>query len=234
MTKKTKNNAKQLKQEDSDYQLDFDQIEASLNFAFCPTFPLRVNTKTKEESGFFNSSSSKNDKIIDSLLDISRHFYICYSFKFADQKQDYFFFQSFSIAGFEIFHSEPVFGFFSKEQILTLISQIDEMFLPQRHEKQIYDSYISDTTAAASYLLAIMGEWTKLKLEDFEYFYFTSDEVALQIQQLTEQLKSAEAPKRKKTNSKTQTRNKVKKDGAKSKPATRKPTGTKKSTDSSK
>jgi hypothetical protein len=210
MIKKNKKTTQVEQIQNIEDQLNFDEINASLNFAFCPTFPLKVNEKIKEESGLFNSSKIKDNETLHSLLDIGRNFYICYSFKFEDNDKDYFFFQSFSMVGFEIFHSEPLFGFFTTDQILMLISQIDEMFLPQKHEKQIYDSYLNESITSASYLLAIMGEWTKLKLDDFEYLYLTSAETSEQIQELARQINNAKADPKIKNKRKTKSRSKVK------------------------
>lgn len=208
----TKNNKqKRSLQKNLENEINFDETAASLNFAFCPTFPLRANNKTKQESGLFNNNLNENE-ILDSLLDIGRHFYICYSFKFDNYEQDYFFFQSFSATGFKFAESEPLFGFFSKDQILTLISQIDEIFLPSKHDKQIYDSYINEVESSADYLLAVMAEWTKLKLEGFEYLYLTSEDVTKQIEDLTEQIKKTAVSKTRKTKSKTN------KNGTKPKP----------------
>ena len=189
----TKNNKqKQSLQKNLENEINFDETAASLNFAFCPTFLLKANNKTKQESGLFDSAELKSETV-DSLLDITRYFYICYSFKFDESQHDYFFFQSFAAVGSQFSNSEPVFGFFTKDEILILISQIDESFLPEKHDKQIYDSYINEYSYSADYLLTIMAEWTKIKLQHFEYLYSTSEEVQQEIEKLVKQFKKTEA-----------------------------------------
>jgi hypothetical protein len=225
------NKHEQPLQKDLDNEMNFDELPANLNFAFCPTFLLKANNKTKEESGIFNSVESKS-KIVDSLMDIARYFYICYSFRFDESKQDYFFFQSFSAVGSQISSSEPVFGFFTKEEILTLISKIDETFLPRKHEKQIYDSYINEYSSSADYLLTIMAEWTKIKLQHFEYLYSTSEEVQQEMEKLINQFNKTEAKslaKRKKTQKAEAKTDKTDKNGKSTKPTKpTKPRGTRK------
>ena len=217
----TNKKQKQPLEKDLENKINFEETVANLNFAFCPTFPLKVDNKIKKESGFFNSAFSKKEKQ-NSEIDTSRYFYICYSFKIDGMDQDYFFFQSFSISQFKFFNSEPLFGFFSKEHILLLISQIDEIFSPKEHQKQIYDSYINEYSSSADYLLAVMAEWTKIKLQHFEYLYLSSEEIQEEIEKLTKQIKEIESKstvKRKRTpKTEFKTESKTNKNGKPAKP----------------
>jgi len=146
-----------------------------INFAFCPNSLLVAKEDIMENL----ASSLKNDDVGNLLTDkdyraisdATRFFYICYSLKFGGP-QDYFYFQTFSkVADSEVVYSNPLYGFYKKEDIIKLVSVIDDYFYPSPHDKQIFDNVTIDSPAPASSIINLMTAWTGTKLLQFSNFY---------------------------------------------------------------
>lgn len=146
-----------------------------INFAFCPNSALTAKEDIVENLAL---SLKKDDignllteKDYKALSDATRFFYICYSLKFGGP-QDYFYFQTFSkLADSEVVYSNPLYGFYKKEDIIKLVSVIDDYFYPNPHDKQIFDNVTVSSPASASSIINLMTAWTATKILQFSSFY---------------------------------------------------------------
>jgi len=157
---------------------DISKINAALNFAYCPSAALKINTNYMQNSQEFIDLSKGLDKeSVFYMSNAMRYFYICYSLKLEGvnpdfEKSNYFYFQLFSQIGDQQAASQPVYGFFEDEKIFDLIKDIDSLFEPEKYNKQIFDSFQEEIFANASELIKLMQEWTDLKLSVFNNLYF--------------------------------------------------------------
>ena len=112
--------------------------------------------------------------------------------------------------------TSPIYGFYSHDEILSMIKDIDAMFDPEWHERQIFESYVQDLSGSADQLIKLMQEWTSLKLLQFNDLYFQDEKAVFSLYKLIEDSKKLE----KKTES-AKIKTKVKK------PTTKKPSSKK-------
>lgn len=164
---------------------DISVFNSRLNFAFCPSCCL---TALKENYLHYNiadelykkfPNQDKND-----LIFAVRYFYICYSLKIEDpqfENQDYFYFQVFSKLAGHLKPHEPVYGFFDKEKVSSMIQEINEMFSPAGHNKIILDSFAEEIYSDAGTAISELQKWTELKLLEFNKLYFLDSEVLLSL-----------------------------------------------------
>ena len=169
---------KKISNKESDDQ-NLNQFSASLNFAFCPLKALIASKKLIEEEEEFKLIL-KNHPDVNSeyLLNSFRYFYICYSLKIPDidkECKNYFYFQLFSQIGDQQSPISPIYGFYSNDQILSMIKDIDNIFHPEMHERQIFESYVDELSGGADELIKLMQDWTSLKLIQFNNFYFQDE-----------------------------------------------------------
>lgn len=156
-------------------QKNFLAQKCLINFAFCPNSALMAQEhELKELTELIKLNSPVKGREHDDYKIISeatRFFYICYSLKFGGT-HDYFYFQTFSKIGeSEMVHSNPLYGFYKKEDILKLVVAIDEYFSPNPHDKQIFDNVTISVPASASFIINLMTTWTTSKLMQFANFY---------------------------------------------------------------
>jgi len=190
---------------------DLNQFSGSLNFAFCPMKALIAAKKLTMETDEVQSIIKDYPTVdTDNLLNAFRYFYICYSIKIDNIEQenkDYFYFQLFSQMGEEQVATSPIYGFYNHDQIISMIKDIDAMFDPERHERQIFESYTENLSGESGELIKLMQEWTSLKLLQFNDLYFQDEGAVYSLYKLMEDAKKSEI----KTKSKTAAKNKIKK-----------------------
>lgn len=175
---------------------NLNQFSASINFAFCPMRALVASRNLMMENDEIKTTVKDFPEIdAESLLNSFRYFYICYSIKVEDIEQenkDYFYFQLFSQIGEEQAATSPIYGFYSHDEILSMIKDIDAMFNPEWHERQIFESYTEDLNGSADQLIKLMQEWTSLKLLQFNDFYFQDEKAVFSLYKLIEDAKKLE------------------------------------------
>lgn len=172
---------------------------ASLNFAFCPVSALKSSKASRESMMQTEEISLMIMELpesgIDILMDSFRYFYICYSIKVEDieeENKDYFYFQLFSQIGDQQTAIDPVYGFYTEEQILSMIKDINGMFDPEIHERQIFESYVQEMNGSADDILKLMQDWTQLKILQFNDLYFQDEEAVSSLYALLEEANSCE------------------------------------------
>jgi hypothetical protein len=178
------------------------QFPASINFAFCPSKALiassNLTTEIKEVESIINEYPVLNT---GDILNSFRYFYICYSIKVENTDQenkDYFYFQLFSQIGNQQAATSPVYGFYTNDQIISMIKDIDAMFSPERHERQIFESYTEELYGSADQIINLMQEWTSLKLLQFNNLYFQDENAVMTLYKLIEESNAFEKLKEKK------------------------------------
>jgi len=192
---------------------DLNQFSASLNFAFCPSKALSPSYSLLQSNEEINSiikeCASKTQ--IEKILKCFRYFYICYCLKLEDLNQEnknYFYFQLFSQIGDQQSPTTPVYGFYNNEEILSMIRDIDNMFNPENHDKQIFESYVQNLNGNASDLLKLMQDWTSLKLLQFTELYFQDHDAIQNLRELLVQEEESKKNTKKTKKSQANQRNK--------------------------
>jgi hypothetical protein len=153
-----------------------DTKTSTFNFAFCPNQPLSCG-KNLASSLIEEIKNGKNLKNItneecNKIVSASNFFYICYSFKINEENYnglEYFFFQTFYRVGrSDLIYSKPVFGFFSRQEIIDFINSISDLFAPSNHDKQIFDAVEVGFESTSELILKLMTTWTILKINEFD------------------------------------------------------------------
>jgi hypothetical protein len=163
-------------------------FSASLVFGFCPTRALIASTEltsNSEEIKLLAKECPRNK--IKNILGAFRYFYICYCLKIEELEQDnknYFYLQTFSQIGDQQTPAAPVYGFYNNEEIMSMIKDVDNLFNPDAHEKQVFESYLQELDGDASQLIELMQNWTSLKLLQFNDLYFQDEEAIRNLYQL--------------------------------------------------
>ena len=206
MKKKTTNSA----------QSALKDFQASLVFGFCPLNALSASYElfnSSEEIKSIIKECESTDQI-ENILRSFRYFYICYCLKLEDLNQEnknYFYFQLFSQIGDQQTPTNPVYGFYNNEEIVSMIRDIDNMFSPDSHEKQIFESYVQDFSGNASELIEIMQDWTASKLSQFNDLYFQDKRAIHSLHKLLEQKEEVTStnkpPRKTKKRKSTKTKN---------------------------
>ena len=187
--------------------LDLSVFNCSLNFAFCPSIALSIKDNFLENKKFDDLVKEFPNQDRNDLLSALRYFYICYSFKVDNaqfENQEYFYFQIFSKIAGHLNPENPIYGFFDKEKVTSMIQEINEMFDPQNHDKIILDPFGEDFLANANEMIVELQKWTELKLLDFNKDYFLNNEVLNSLAKMIENEKKNSACKKKKKVVKTQ------------------------------
>ena len=182
-------------------------FSASLVFGFCPTRALTASdelTLNSEEIKLLAKECPSSK--VKNILGAFRYFYICYCLKIEELEQDnknYFYLQTFSQIGDQQTPAAPVYGFYNNEEIMSMIKDVDNLFDPDAHEKQIFESYLQELDGDASQLIELMQNWTSLKLLQFNDLYFQDEDAIHNLYQLINDEddfeKSAKTQKRKKS-----------------------------------
>ena len=180
--------------------------ECAINFAFCPNAALTARGAITEELHSSLKEKIKNKSLTDddykTVSDATRFFYICYCLSF-ENMQDYFYFQTFSkIADSEIIQSKPLYGFYKKEDIIKLVSSIDDCFHPNTHDKQIFDNITIDSSFPASVVMNLMTAWTETKLLQFSEFCHSDEKIQKSLLKVTTALNKMKPAKKKTTRKK--------------------------------
>jgi hypothetical protein len=163
-------------------------FSASLVFGFCPTRALTASdelTLNSEEIKLLAKECPSNK--VKNILGAFRYFYICYCLKIEELEQDnknYFYLQTFSQIGDQQTPAAPVYGFYNNEEIISMIKDVDNLFNPDAHEKQVFESYLQELDGDASQLIELMQNWTSLKLLQFNDLYFQDEEAIRNLYQL--------------------------------------------------
>lgn len=180
---------KNIKQKliDSD-QPSLKNFSASLVFGFCPVGALMASDDLTLNSQEIKAiiQECPEDKI-KNILGAFRYFYICYCLKLEELEQDnknYFYLQTFSQIGDQQTPAEPIYGFYNNEEIMSMIKDVDNLFDPDSHEKQVFESYLQDLEGDASQLIELMQNWTSLKLLQFNDLYFQDGNAIKNLYQL--------------------------------------------------
>jgi hypothetical protein len=176
-------------------------------FGFCPTRALTASdelTLNSEEIKLLAKECPRNK--IKNILGAFRYFYICYCLKIEELDQDnknYFYLQTFSQIGDQQTPAAPIYGFYNNEEIMSMIKDVDNLFSPDTHEKQIFESYLQELDGDASQLIELMQNWTSLKLLQFNDLYFQDEDAIHNLYQLINDEddfeKSAKTQKQKKS-----------------------------------
>lgn len=185
-------------------KFDLSKFDAELNFAYCPSKALTLNSSLMLDSNEFKDlSESIDDKSISYLIGCMKYFYICYCVKIVNLKQDhnnYFYFQLFSQIGDQQSAAQPIYGFYTDEKILESIKDIDAMFYPEEYDKQIFDTFQNELFGGADQIAKLMQDWTDLKLLNFKDLYFKDEDAVKNLYKLIESNKDdKKIAKRKKT-----------------------------------
>jgi len=172
---------------DSD-QPSLKNFSASLVFGFCPVGALMASNDLTLKSQEIKSiiQECPEDKI-KNILGAFRYFYICYCLKLEELDQvnkNYFYLQTFSQIGDQQTPAEPIYGFYDNEQIMSMIKDVDNLFYPDSHEKQVFESYLQDLEGDASQLIELMQNWTSLKLLQFNNLYFQDGNAIKNLREL--------------------------------------------------
>ena len=163
-------------------------FSASLVFGFCPTRALMASdelTLNSEEIKALIKECPKSK--IKNILGAFRYFYICYCLKLEQLDQDnknYFYLQTFSQISNQQTPAAPVYGFYNNEEIMSMIKDVDNLFSPDTHEKQVFESYLQELEGDASELIQLMQNWTSLKLLQFNDLYFQDEEAVRNLYEL--------------------------------------------------
>lgn len=189
-TKKTKND-----------QFDLSRFEATLNFAYCPSSSLIINSSLMQNSQeFIDLSKGLDKKSVSYMMKAMRYFYICYCIKLENhesfKESNYFYFQLFSQIGDQQTPAQAFYGFHSDEKILDLIKDIDLMFSPDQYDKCIFDTFQGEMTGKANEIISLMEEWTKAKLITFNNAYFNDNAAIENLYLLIKRGNKAESSKK--------------------------------------
>ena len=163
-------------------------FSASLVFGFCPTKALMASdelTLNSEEIKLLVKECPRNK--IKNILGAFRYFYICYCLKIEELEQDnknYFYLQTFSQISDQQTPAAPIYGFYNNEEIMSMIKDVDNLFSPDTHEKQVFESYLQELDGDASQLIELMQNWTSLKLLQFNDLYFQDEDAIHNLYQL--------------------------------------------------
>jgi hypothetical protein len=163
-------------------------FSASLVFGFCPRTALIASTEltsNSEEIKLLAKECPRNK--IKNILGAFRYFYICYCLKIEELEQDnknYFYLQTFSQIGDQQTPAAPIYGFYNNEEIMSMIKDVDNLFSPDTHEKQVFESYLQELDGDASQLIELMQNWTSLKLLQFNDLYFQDEDAIHNLYQL--------------------------------------------------
>jgi hypothetical protein len=163
-------------------------FSASLVFGFCPTKALAASdelTLNSEEIKLLVKECPKNK--IKNILGAFRYFYICYCLKIEELDQDnknYFYLQTFSQISDQQTPAAPIYGFYNNEEIISMIKDVDNLFNPDSHDKQVFESYLQELEGDASQLIELMQNWTSLKLLQFNDLYFQDEKAIRNLYQL--------------------------------------------------
>ncbi len=172
--------------------LKLSDFVGELNFAFCPTSALIASdefiSKNKDVLSIFEEYDIEKIKNIKNAF---RYFYICYSISVENinqENKDYFYFQLFLQIGDQQSEMPPIYGFFSYDEIMSFIRDIDAMFVPSIHEKQIFESYTDEIIGTSDIILSLMQDWTTLKLLEFKDLYFRDEDAVFNLYKTLENL----------------------------------------------
>ena len=163
-------------------------FSASLVFGFCPIGALTASdelTLNSEEIKLLVKECPKPK--IKNILGAFRYFYICYCLKLEQLDQDnknYFYLQTFSQISDQQTPAAPVYGFYNNEEIMSMIKDVDNLFSPDTHEKQVFESYLQELEGDASEIIQLMQNWTSLKLLQFNDLYFQDKEAVRNLYEL--------------------------------------------------
>jgi hypothetical protein len=180
---------------DSD-QPSLKNFSASLVFGFCPMEALIASdefTLNSEEIKLLVKECPR-DKI-KNIIGAFRYFYICYCLKIEELDQDnknYFYLQTFSQIGDQQTPAAPIYGFYNNEEIMSMIKDVDNLFSPDTHEKQVFESYLQELEGDASELIQLMQNWTLLKLLQFNDLYFQDEGAIRNLYELANQEDNSE------------------------------------------
>lgn len=162
-------------------EVKLSEFNSELNFAFCPDMALvgsmKLFERNKDIKSFVENFPYQD---INNLRESYRYFYICYSLKvhgLSPENKDYFYFQLYSQIGNSQNSEEPMYGFFEKEKIVSIIEEINEMFDPPTHHKKILDTYVDEFSLNADLILSDIQKWTDEKLSEFSNSYFRDQSV---------------------------------------------------------
>jgi hypothetical protein len=178
---------KEKKSTDAD-QPSLKNFSASLVFGFCPTKALAASdelTLNSEEIKLLVKECPRNK--VKNILGAFRYFYICYCLKIEELDQDnknYFYLQTFSQISDQQTPAAPVYGFYNNEEIISMIKDVDNLFNPDSHDKQVFESYLQELEGDASQLIELMQNWTSLKLLKFNDLYFQDEKAIRNLYQL--------------------------------------------------
>ena len=171
-------------------------FSASLVFGFCPIGALTASDELTLNSEEIKALIKECPKPkIKNILGAFRYFYICYCLKLEQLDQDnknYFYFQTFSQISDQQTPAAPVYGFYNNEEIMSMIKDVDNLFNPDTHEKQVFESYLQDLEGDASQLIELMQNWTSLKLLQFNDLYFQDEGAIRNLYELINQENNSE------------------------------------------
>lgn len=182
-------------------------FSASLVFGFCP-----MEALTASDELTLNSEEIKllvkecPEPKIKNILGAFRYFYICYCLKLEQLDQDnknYFYLQTFSQISNQQTPAAPIYGFYNNEEIISMIKDVDNLFSPDTHEKQVFESYLQELEGDASQLIELMQNWTSLKLLQFNDLYFQDEGAIRNLYELVNQENNSEKVVRNRKQKKT-------------------------------
>jgi hypothetical protein len=189
-------------------------FKCMLNFAFCPSSALSIKDDKFANKQIDNMLKEFPNQDANDLKNSLRYFYICYSFKIEDvsfENKEYFYFQIFSKIAGHLNPEDPIFGFFEKEKITSMIQDINETFNPQNHDKTILDSFSDYHFLNTDDIVLELQKWTELKLIDFNNFYLADQDVLFNLIKIIENEKKFLACQKKKKRLQTNTKNEKRK-----------------------
>lgn len=167
-----KKEIKKIKKND----FDLSKFDATLNFAYCPSEALTLTPELKHSTEEFKQLSKDLDERCTKYLAAAmKYFYVCYCIKienFNNEENHYLYFQLFSQVGDQQSAALPIYGFYSYESILSIIKDIDSMFLGENYNKQVFDTFQNELYGTADQIIKLMQDWTSLKLLSFNEMYF--------------------------------------------------------------
>ena len=67
---------------------------------------------------------------------------------------------------------------------MSMIKDVDNLFSPDTHEKQVFESYLQELEGDASEIIQLMQNWTSLKLLQFNDLYFQDKEAVRNLYEL--------------------------------------------------
>jgi hypothetical protein len=155
---------------------DLSKFNAELNFAYCPSEALTLTPELKHSTEEFKELSKDLDaRCIKYLAAAMKYFYVCYCIKIENlnnEENHYLYFQLFSQVGDQQSAALPIYGFYSYESILSIIKDIDSMFVGENYNKQLFDTFQNEFCGTADQIIKSMQDWTSLKLLSFNDMYF--------------------------------------------------------------